>query len=438
MNLNPINFFKDLNFYAKQEGNKKPLLLLGLFLVVAIANIAFVPGIITVAELLVFLFIFLVLLSSYRDSSRASFQSKAKNLELESVIENIKDGVVVYDTNFRVLDINKAAEEIFNLSKEEVLGVQIQPGMTASPRLRTFTETIFPSLASFINTVSDTGWPKVVDLTFEDPHLEIRTSLNQIADQNGTVVAFLKIVSNNTRENTILESKSEFLTVSAHQLRTPLTAINWTFESLKSSISKEGEKIDPAIINLVDEGWGLAKRSLKIIEDLLSAAKIEEGKFGFNFAETNFMELLKNIKQSAEVVAKEYGITVNLSGNGTYVVRADPERLGMAVTNILDNAIKYNAKGGSVDILVEPEPTDRTLVRCSISDTGIGIPKENLPKIFQKFYRSENAQRVEPNGSGLGMYITKNIIESHGGTIHVESQIGRGTTFWFTLPLVQR
>ncbi len=436
--MNPINFFKDLSFYAKQEGDKKPLFLLGLFVVIAIVNIAFVPGIITVAELLVLLFIFLTLLASYRNLLRASFQNKAKNLELESVIENIKDGVVVYDTNFRILDLNKATEEIFNISKEEVLGVHVQPGMTASPRLRTFVETIFPSLASSINTVSDTGWPKVVDLTFEDPHLEIRTSLNQIADQSGKVVAFLKIISNNTRENTILESKSEFLTVSAHQLRTPLTAINWTFESLKSSLSKAGEKTDPTITNLVDEGWGLAKRSLKIIEDLLSAAKIEEGKFGFNFVETDLMELLKTIRQSAEVVAKEYGITVNLSGSGTFIVRADPERLGMAVTNILDNAIKYNAKGGSVDMLVEPEPTDRTFVRCSISDTGIGIPKENLPKIFQKFYRSENAQRVEPNGSVLGMYITKNIIESHGGTIHVESQIGRGTTFWFTLPVTQR
>ncbi len=436
--MNPINFFKDLNFYTKQGGDKKPLFLLGPFIILAITSIAVAPGIVTVAELLVFLFIFLNLLSSYRNLSRANFQNKAKNLELESVIENVKDGVVVYDTDFRILDLNKAAEEIFNLSKEEVLGVQIQPGMTTSPRLRTFTETIFPSLASSINTVSDTGWPKVVDLTFEDPHLEIRTSLNQIADQNGRVIAFLKIISNNTRENTILESKSEFLTVSAHQLRTPLTAINWTFESLKSSISKKGEKIDPAIANLVDEGWGLAKRSLKIIEDLLSAAKIEEGKFGFNFVETDLMELLKNIKQSAEVVAKEYGITVNLSGGGTYVVRADPERLGMAITNILDNAIKYNTKGGGVDVFVEPEPTDQTFVRVSISDTGIGIPKENLPKIFQKFYRSENAQRVEPNGSGLGMYITKNIIESHGGTIHVESQIGRGTTFWFALPVIQR
>lgn len=436
--MNPINFFKELGFYAKQSGDRKPLFLLALFVVAAIVNIAFVPGAITVAESAIFLIILLVLLSSYRDISRASFQNKAKNLELESVIENIKDGIVVYDTNFRVLDLNKAAEKIFNISKEEVLGVQMQPSMSSSPRLRVFVETIFPSLASSINTISDAGWPKIVDLAFEDPHLEIRTSLNQVFGRDGSVVAFLKIVSNNTRENTILESKSEFLTVSAHQLRTPLTALNWTFESLQSSLAKEGNKVDDETKNLVNEGWGLAKRSLKIIEDLLSAAKIEEGKYGFNFTKTDLGGLLASIKQSADVIAGEYGVAVNLDAPaGKFMVRADAEGLGIAATNIIDNAIKYNTKGGSVDILAEPEPTDPAFVRVSISDTGIGIPKENLSHIFQKFYRSENAQRVEPNGSGLGMYITKNIIEAHGGKIHVESQVDRGTTFWFTLPLAQ-
>ncbi len=436
--MNPINFFKELSFYAKQSGDRKPLLLLILFIVAAIVNIAFVPGAITVAEVAIFLIIFLVVLSSYRDLSRASFRNKAKNLELESVIENIKDGIVVYDTNFRILDLNTAAEGIFGISKEEVLGIQMQPGMAESPRLRVFTETIFPSLASSINAISDAGWPKIVDITFEDPHLELRTALNQVLGQNGEVIAFLKIISNNTRENTILESKSEFLTVSAHQLRTPLTALNWTFESLQSSIAKQGNVVDDETKNLITEGWSLAKRSLRIIEDLLNAAKIEEGKFGFHFSKIDLGGVLKTVKQSADVIAEEYGIALNISvPEGKFTVHADPEGLGMAVMNIIDNAMKYNMKGGSVDILAEPDSSDPAFVRVSISDTGIGIPKENLSHIFQKFYRSENAQRVEPNGSGLGMYITKNIIEAHGGTIHVESQVDRGTTFWFTLPLAQ-
>ncbi len=436
MSLNPINFIKELDFYSRRSGSKKPIFLLASLLALIIANILFVSGPVIFIDSILFLIIFLYLLSDYKTVSKISFENKARNLELESVIQNVKDGIIVYDTNFRVLDLNKSAEGIFGISKEEVVGTEVRPDMVKSPHLRVFIQTVFPSLATSINTISDSGWPKVVDITFEDPHLELRTVLNQIPDESGQIIGFLKIVSNNTRESTILESKSEFLTVSAHQLRTPITAMSWTFESLKSYLPDDGLlKNKEEVSKLVSEGWGLSKRSLKIIDDLLNAAKIEEGKFGFNFEETNIVDMLKKIKQAAEVIAEEYNVRISISSSSEkYDVFTDTEKLSMAVTNIIDNAIKYNVKGGTIDILVEPESSDARYVRVSISDTGIGIPKENLPKMFQKFYRSENAERAEPNGSGLGMYITKNIIEAHGGKISVESQVGRGTTFWFTLP----
>ncbi len=435
MNLNPAKFFKNFLFYSRRGGSGF-IVLLALFIALAVVNAVFAPGILALADLILFLVTLVYLTASYQKILKASFENKTKNLELESVIQNIKDGILVYDSNSTILDANKAALEIFGLTKNEMLGLKVEPGMSADPKFKVLTQTVFPSLASSINTVSDSGWPKVVDLTFEDPHLELRTALNQILNDRGEAVGFLKIITDNTRESTILESKSEFLTVSAHQLRTPLTAINWTFESLKSLLGENPAEKKEEVANLINEGWGLSRRSLKIIDDLLDATKIEEGKFGFTFTKVNLVDLMKTLKKSAETIAKEYGIKVSLtSRSDRYEVRADEERLGMAITNILDNAIKYNVKGGAVDILVEEGSPGGGTVKISISDTGIGIPKESLGKIFQKFYRSENAQSVEPNGSGLGMYITKNIIEAHGGKIHVESQIGRGTTFWFTLPL---
>jgi signal transduction histidine kinase len=114
---------------------------------------------------------------------------------------------------------------------------------------------------------------------------------------------------------------------------------------------------------------------------------------------------------------------------------ADEEKLTMAITNIIENAIKYNYENGLVNITLEIDPYLKNSARLSIADTGIGIPKESLPKIFSKFYRAENAQKLEPNGSGLGLYITKNIIEKHGGKIHIESQEKRGTTFIINIPI---
>ncbi len=427
MNTEIIKFLKSI-------GGKMLLFSLLVFLS-AILNLASSPNPTTIITLAFSIILIFVSIFSYKNNSKSGAADKTRNAELEAVIQNVKDGVIIYDTNFRILDLNAAAEEIFKISKEEVLGVQIQPEKAQNQHFRIFVETIFPSLASSINTISDSGWPKVVDITFEDPHLELRTYLNQVTDDAQNVIGFIKTVSNDTRENTILKSKGEFLTVAAHQLRTPLTAISWTFESIKNFLSDDNTtKNKEDLKKLTDEGWGLSKRSLKIIDDLLNAAKIEEGRFGFNFEKINLVDFLKSIKNSAEVIADEYGVKILFSsGAENYEVYADPTKLGMAVTNILDNAIKYNVKGGNIDILIEPD-TDTRFVRVSIADTGIGIPKENLPKIFQKFYRSENAQHVEPNGSGLGMYITKNIIESHGGKVFLESQVGRGTTFWFTLP----
>ena len=119
--------------------------------------------------------------------------------------------------------------------------------------------------------------------------------------------------------------------------------------------------------------------------------------------------------------------------SGAVAVPADPEKLGIVVTNLLDNAIKYNVPNGQVVVRAEKLP-DRPYVQISIKDTGMGIPKEDIGKLFTKFFRSGNMMHKATTGSGLGLYIVKNIIRRHGGEIWVESELDRGTTFYFTLP----
>ncbi|MCL4399872.1 PAS domain-containing protein, partial [Patescibacteria group bacterium] len=247
MNTEIIKFLKSI-------GGKILLFSLLVFLS-AILNLASSPNPTTIITLAFSIILIFVSIFSYKNNSKSGAADKTRNAELEAVIQNVKDGVIIYDTNFRILDLNAAAEEIFKISKEEVLGVQIQPEKAQNQHFRIFVETIFPSLASSINTISDSGWPKVVDITFEDPHLELRTYLNQVTDDVQNVIGFIKTVSNDTRENTILKSKGEFLTVAAHQLRTPLTAISWTFESIKNFLSDDNTtKNKEDLKKLTDEG----------------------------------------------------------------------------------------------------------------------------------------------------------------------------------------
>jgi signal transduction histidine kinase len=345
----------------------------------------------------------------------------------KSIIAELNDAVIGYDPDFKITIFNAASERLFNLTSPEVLGHSITLARAREPKIRFLVQVIFPSLAPSVVLHSDPGvYPQVADMHFDDVHLRVIT--NRILNEVGTVLGFTKVIHDRTREISILKSKSEFLTVAAHQLRTPLTAVNWSLEGLLSdaTLSDSGRE-------LVATGSLAAKKLLKIIEDLLDVAKLEEGKFGYHFEEGKFIEFLEKILLDEQAVASPYGIKIYFDRPKEDVsFFFDKEKLALAITNLLDNAIKYNVPNGSITVTaakMEKEP--RVLV--IIKDTGLGIPPEAMDKLFTKFFRAENAIKFSTEGSGLGLYLVKNVISRHGGKIWVESELNRGTTFYFTL-----
>ena len=209
-----------------------------------------------------------------------------------------------------------------------------------------------------------------------------------------------------------------------------MTAVNWIFEGFSKS-----EDFSPEDRELASNGLTATRKLLKIVNDLLDVSKIEEGRFGYNFESVNLIDFISELLTNAQVVAKEYGVNLYFDrGDETSIILTiDTNRLGLAISNLLDNAIRYNVKNGSVTVGVKRVP-EKPYVEISVKDTGIGIPPQNMSKVFTKFFRAENVLKRETEGSGLGLFITKNIINRHGGTIWSESVIDRGTTFFFTLP----
>lgn len=341
--------------------------------------------------------------------------------------------MVLYDTNFTVLSLNRAAETLFGVTKEEIRGVHIDPSWVEKSHYRMFTQTLFPSLAPASAERSEIGvWPQVVSLTFENPHRELTTYTTRIADAVGGSSAFVKIIRDETRTKEVLSTRNEFVGIAAHQLRTPLTALRWSLESIDGATGKK-EDVTP----LIKDSLALVDRCLKIVNDFLDAAKIEEGKFGFEYQNMDVVTFLDALVATIAPIAKQYGVGLYFDHKefGALAIPMDPSRLGTAFLNLLDNAVRYNVKGGKVTLALVKE-LDR--VKISISDTGIGIPKGEERKLFQKLERGSNAIQIEPNGSGLGLYIAKNIVEGHGGTITVVSEANRGTTFTVALPLRKR
>jgi signal transduction histidine kinase len=349
--------------------------------------------------------------------------------QFQFLIETIPDGVIIYNPEFEITSMNEHAEHIIGLKTNEVTGKSITPQSAKDPRFRTLTYILYPTLAPIVTQVSEDKWPQVVDITIEKPHLILRTILNQVYDKNGKPTRFIKIVNDRTRESEIIESKKEFLNTAAHQLRTPINAISWALENIASQ-TKEDETKEIAL-----EGKQTAERSLKTINDLLDAARIESGKFGYKFKEINIVATLQKIVDRAQEVAEESGIVVSFDAPAKQVITitADQDRLAMALSNIIDNAIKYNTQNGRVILRVE-ELQGQEFVKILVQDTGIGIPPEEQRKVFTKFFRADNATQLAPDGTGLGLYIVRNVIKNHGGDIGVESIPDRGTTVWFTLP----
>ena len=164
-------------------------------------------------------------------------------------------------------------------------------------------------------------------------------------------------------------------------------------------------------------------------------SKIEEGKFDYTFEDTNLIEFIQTVLNNFKPIAEQYGVNIYFQKPEKPIqVQLDPQKMSIALSNLIDNAIKYNSENGKVTISVEKIEKEPYL-KIKIEDTGVGIPPQEINKLFKKFYRGSNVIQLQPDGSGLGLYVTKNIIQRHGGQIGVESVIDRGSTFYFTLPL---
>lgn len=363
--------------------------------------------------------------------SKKNFDLLTEREELRSVVLNLEDATVIYDRNFRILFFNPAAEKLFSLELKDVIGTIITPQDMGEDKKQRLVQVVYPSLAPSIVTRSKAGvYPQIVDLSFENPDMELRVMTSPIGDKGGGILGFMKVIQDRTREQFLLRSKSEFVTVASHQLRGPVTNINWALETLLKE-----QTINEECKDLLGNAFKAGQQLLKIIEDLINIAKIEEGRFGYNFEPTDLAQFINGILAQVMPQARRASIKVFFDRPKEPLpeVMINREKMTMVFYNFLDNAIRYNVQNGEVVVKIEPVPNEQ-FVQVSIKDTGIGIPPEEINKIFGKFFRADNAVKFQTEGSGLGLYINKNIVLAHGGKIWAESELNRGTAFYFTLP----
>ncbi len=366
-------------------------------------------------------------LKDVQDARKKSDEEKNKTL---AIVSNFTDPIIVLDKFNRINLVNPSAERIFGLSPE-CIGMPVAGGENFS--LENFKSVIKAefSIEKKAKNESDGALVEEVRIKHGEQDLTYKVLTVRIYGEEREYYGFMKIFYDLTREKMIDRMKSEFISIAAHQLRTPLSAIKWI---IKMVLDEDAGKLNDEQKDLLSKGYQSNERIITLVNDLLDVSRIEEGRFGYNFTNSDFQEVLDLAMDSCEKLISKNHLKFILKKQADLPkIYMDKERVSLVLQNLLENSIKYTPEYGTIEL--GAEIAKNNFLRIWVKDNGVGIPDSDKAKLFSKFFRASNVMRMETEGTGLGLFIAKNIVERHGGTISIASEEGRGTQASFTLPL---
>ncbi len=345
---------------------------------------------------------------------------------LKAVLDTVGEGIVSADDNGMIVMVNPEIQRIFGYQTEELMGQSLVMLMPADYR-----DAHQAGMARYLAS----GIPHVLGKRLELEGLrkngqvfplEIYISETRIAEQH----LFTASIRDITQRKEYDRMRDDFVSTVSHELRTPLASVmGWT-ETLLSEKPGPLTDLQKRFLGIVYDSSGRLNR---LIEEILTVSRIQRGTLQLNRKEFSPRESMAGVGEMLKSVAEPKGIAVDYQEHWPPNVRllGDPDRIEQVLTNLISNAIKFSPGGGTVTVeSTEAEGCWRVTVR----DQGIGIPAAELPQLFERFYRASNANEAQIQGTGLGLYVCKAIVEGHGGEIGVESVQDEGTTVWFTLP----
>lgn len=354
----------------------------------------------------------------------------------DAVLQSIGDGLIVLldvDKGGKIVYVNKVFEEATGWKAREVLHksvIQVIPREDKEGKRVPFKERIVTKVLA--------GEKVVTDLT--EPFYYIRKDKTKfpVASVITPIVIDKKIVGavetfrDISREYEVDKAKTEFASLVSHQLRSPFSTINWYVEEL---LTKDVGPLNEKQEQYLQEVYKASKRMVALITVLLSVSRIERGVTELENKLTDVVLLAQSMLDEEQQQIKKKNLTVEKTfEKDVPQIMTDPKQLTIVLQNLLSNAIKYTPDGGKIRFTIE---RDGNNIRISVSDTGMGIPKGDEPKIFERFFRADNAKERDQQGVGLGLYISKAVIDLMHGKIWFTSQEHKGTTFYVTIPVQQ-
>jgi two-component system phosphate regulon sensor histidine kinase PhoR len=343
---------------------------------------------------------------------------------LQTLLRGIMEGVLVVDARGRILMVNNALRQLLSLPPhvEDRTPLEIIRNAELERTLRQV-------LQDGENTTLELTLPSPEGKTFEVNVVGISPSpegmIKEDEGRRGVIAVFHDI----TRLKELEKIRRDFVANVSHELRTPLTTIKGYAETLLEGALKE--EVASQFVQVIKRH---SDRLEKIVEDLLILSKIESKEFQLRRESLSVSDLIEDVLDFIKEPLNKKKMSVFVGElPPTLLVYGDRQYLEQVLINILDNAIKYGHERGR--IVISATERDQREVEISVKDDGIGVPKEDLLRVFERFYRVDKGRSRELGGTGLGLSIVKHIVQAHGGRIWVESQLGEGSTFYFTLPI---
>jgi PAS domain S-box-containing protein len=349
----------------------------------------------------------------------------------EAMLRSIGDAVIAADKDGNMMLMNTSAEQLFAVDSTKLIGKRVVETL----KFYDEKDVLIPSndrmLTRALRTGERQGSGEDVCGFYHLPNgttIALALTITPVT-LKGNIIGAIGIYRDVTHAREVDRMKTEFISLASHQLRTPLSAIKWFGEML---LSGDAGKLSDDQIDVAKNISQSTDRMIELVNSLLNISSIESGRIIINPEPTDLKELVTSVISELHELTEEKQQTLIVSVHDSLQkLTLDRRLIGQVYLDLLTNAIKYTPKGGEITIIISANGDD---IVSQISDSGIGVPKAQQAKLFNKFFRAENAVKVETDGNGLGLYLIKAIVESSGGKVWFKSEEGKGSTFWFSVP----
>lgn len=380
---------------------------------------------------------------THNSTSAATDSLTDQQKRFEIIVQNIEDGVVLFDSQGTVQLLSPSAEKITGWNPKDASGINVrQVVQLVNDKGEEYKDPDNP-LAKITKSNTPIRDNDAYIINRDKVQVAVSLSVSPIINEAGQTTAAVAVFRDVTKERAQDQQRKDFVSTASHEMRTPVAEIEGY---LALALNEKVATMDEKARGFIDKAYASTRHLGKLFQDLLTSAKAEDGNLVSNPIVMDMGEVLEKISDDLKVIgSKKNIVTQFVVGSSSvidartdkgqvirpiYYVYADPDRINEVVTNLYDNALKYTEKG---EITIGITGNDK-IVQFYVKDTGLGIPKQDIDHLFQKFYRVDSSATRTISGTGLGLFICKKIIETFNGRIWVESELGQGSTFFINLP----